>query len=74
VSKLERNLRASANGVQIKKELDVEEGEEKRNFLITEKTCTHAGVAKQKKKEREKTLGVTPGVASPAIFMFPDYL
>ena len=54
MSKLERNLRASANGVQIKKESDVEEGEEKRNFLITEKTCTHAGIAEQKKKRERK--------------------
>jgi len=56
VSKLERNLRASANGGQIKKKLDVEEGEEKRNFLITEKTCTHAGVAEQKKRRERKRL------------------
>lgn len=64
--------------VQIKKEVDVEEGEEKRNFLITEKTCTHAGTCstvEKKERERERTLGVIPpGVAGPAIFMFPDYL
>lgn len=45
--------------VQIKKESDVEEGEEKRNFLITDKTRTHVGVAEQKKKKERKERGMT---------------